>query len=91
MNIILQVKNIKCGGCANTISTKVMVFEGVTDVAVDIETGKVCIQGDEDKRSDYATGLTKLGYPEAGSVQGLKSAGARAKSFVSCAVGRVSD
>ena len=91
MNIILELENIKCSGCANTISTKVMVFKGVTDVAVDIETGKVSIQGDEDKRGDYATGLTKLGYPEAGSVQGLGSASAKAKSFVSCAVGRVSD
>ena len=91
MNIILDVENIKCGGCANTISTKVMVFEGVTDVAVDIEAGKVSIKGDEENRNDYAAGLAKLGYPETGSVQGLKSAGAKAKSFVSCAVGRASD
>ena len=91
MNIILDVENIKCGGCANTISTKVMVFEEVTDVAVDLEASKVSIQGDEEKRDDYAAGLAKLGYPETGSVQGLKSAGAKAKSFVSCAVGRASE
>jgi copper chaperone len=91
MNIILDVENIKCGGCANTINTKVMIFEGVTDVAVDIEAGKVSIQGDEEKWDNYAAGLAKLGYPETGSVQGLKSAGAKAKSFVSCAVGRAAD
>ena len=91
MNIILEVENIKCGGCANTISNKVGAFEGVTQVNVDIEAGKVSIQGDEDKRHDYAAGLAKLGYPEAGSVQGMKSAGAKAKSFVSCAVGRASN
>jgi len=91
MNIILEVENIKCGGCANTINNKVSAFEGVTQVDVDIEAGKVSILGDINRRDDYASGLAKLGYPEAGSVQGLKSASARAKSFVSCAVGRASD
>ena len=91
MNIVLEVENIKCGGCANTIKTKAIEFDGVTDVSVEIESGQVTIDGDEDRRDDYATGLAKLGYPEAGSVHGLESAGAKAKSFVSCAVGRMSD
>ena len=37
-----------------------------------------------------ATVLGKPGYPEKGSVEGLKAAAATAKSFVSCAVGRIS-
>ena len=91
MNMIFEVENIKCGGCANTIRTRVKAFDGVTDVSIDIDGGKVSIDGDESKRDDYATGLAKLGYPEIGSVHGLKSAGAKARSFVSCAVGRMSD
>ena len=39
MNIILEVENIKCGGCANTINNKIMFFEGVTDVAVGRTSG----------------------------------------------------
>ena len=91
MNIVIEVENIKCGGCANTISTKVKAFDGVSDMNVDIEAGKVSIEGDADKRDEYAAGLAKLGYPEVGSVAGLKSAGAKARSFVSCAVGRMAN
>jgi copper chaperone len=31
-----------------------------------------------------------MGYPESGSVEGMKAATAKAKSFVSCAIGKVS-
>ena len=34
--------------------------------------------------------LNSLGYPESGSTSGMASAKAKAKSFVSCAVGRLS-
>jgi copper chaperone len=30
-----------------------------------------------------------MGYPEVGSVEGMKAAAAKAKSFVSCAIGRI--
>ncbi len=89
MNIVIEVENIKCGGCANTIKTKMEVIEGIHSVEVDIEAGKVSIDGDESLRNDYTAALAKMGYPEVGSVQGLESAGAKAKSFVSCAVGRM--
>jgi copper chaperone len=39
-------------------------------------------------RGEVAAALARLGYPEKGSVEGLRSAAAAAKSFVSCAVGR---
>jgi len=34
--------------------------------------------------------LQELGYPERGTASGIGSAAAKAKSFVSCAIGRVS-
>jgi copper chaperone len=34
--------------------------------------------------------LKSMGYPEQGSVSGLNAGLANAKSFVSCAIGRVS-
>jgi copper chaperone len=30
-----------------------------------------------------------MGYPETGSVEGLKAAAMKARSFVSCAIGRI--
>lgn len=85
----IAVENIKCGGCANTICTKVLEQESVSSVDVDIEAGIVRIEGDEAFRDDIAMKLAHLGYPEVGSVEGLKAAAAKAKSFVSCAVGRM--
>lgn len=91
MNIEIEVENIKCGGCASTIINKLGNADDVLDVTVDIETGRVAIDGDSSKREQYAGILANIGYPEAGTVQGLGSAGAKAKSFVSCAVGRLNN
>ena len=33
--------------------------------------------------------LTRMGYPEVGSIEGVRAAAAKAKSFVSCAIGRI--
>jgi copper chaperone len=35
--------------------------------------------------------LLSLGYPEKGSVAGMEALKAKGKSFVSCAIGRMSD
>ncbi len=89
MSIEIIVENIKCGGCANTITTKLKELEGVNDVSVNIEEGKVSIDGNEAERDTYIAALAGMGYPEVDSVQGLGSVGAKAKSFVSCAIGRM--
>lgn len=85
----ISVENIKCGGCANSIRKQLLEEAGVTEVAVDVEQGSVSIEGDESNRAHIALVLAKMGYPEAGSVEGMKAAAAVAKSFVSCAVGRL--
>ena len=89
MNIEIAVENIKCGGCASTIINKLSNLDGVLEVDVDIEAGTVRIDGDSLRREEYAGLLSSIGYPELGSVQGLGSAGAKARSLVSCAVGRL--
>ena len=88
MNMVIEVENIKCGGCANSITGKLQSLPGVNAVEVDIEAGTVSIDGDESLRNDYTAALTGMGYPETGTVNGLGSATAKAKSFVSCAIGR---
>lgn len=88
MNYSVDVENIKCGGCANSIRTKLLADGRVSDVVVDIAAGRVAIDGDEAGRDEIVATLARLGYPEVGSVEGLKAAAAKAKSFVSCAVGR---
>ena len=86
----ISVENIKCGGCASTIKTRISELDTVDSCDVDVENGIVSIEGDEQHRAAVAARLLDLGYPESGTAEGLKAAKAKAKSFVSCAVGRMS-
>lgn len=86
----ISVENIKCGGCAGTITRRLNELDAVSDVQVDVETGVVSITGDESSKTEVTQLLLNLGYPESGTAEGLKAAKARAKSFVSCAVGKMS-
>ncbi|WP_238696311.1 heavy-metal-associated domain-containing protein [Thiomicrorhabdus sediminis] len=90
----LQVENIKCGGCAGNIKQSLSKLDGIESVAVDIEAGQVSCEfsADADQVAVLAQVKDKLlamGYPEQGSVEGLASVGAKAKSYVSCAIGKM--
>lgn len=89
MSYTVAVENIKCGGCANTIRGKLVEQQLAREVEVDIERGQVHVEGNPEWRDQVVTALARMGYPEVGSVEGLKSAAAKAKSFVSCAIGRI--
>lgn len=89
MKIEIQVENIKCGGCAGSIKKNLMADSRVTGVEIDIEQGIVNIESVGDAREDFGKALLKMGYPESGTAEGLIAAKAKAKSFVSCAVGKV--
>ncbi|HHH42581.1 MAG TPA: copper chaperone [Gammaproteobacteria bacterium] len=91
MSYEIEVDNIKCGGCAGTIVKRLGELEGVAAVDVNVEQGIVRIDGDESARAVVSALLATLGYPESGSTRGIASAKAKAKSFVSCAVGRFAD
>ncbi len=89
MTYEISVENIKCGGCAGTITKRLNALADVSDCQVDVESGTVTITGEDTNREAVATLLLKLGYPESGTAEGLKAATAKAKSFVSCAVGKM--
>lgn len=89
MSYSISVENIKCGGCASTITTRLAELDSVDECRVDVENGIVNIEGDEAARDSVAEKLLSLGYPETGTAEGIKAATAKAKSFVSCAVGRM--
>ena len=85
----ISVENIKCGGCAGTITKKINEIEGVNSTDVEVETGLVKIDAAGGLRETLVSNLLKLGYPETGTAAGIAAAKAKAKSFVSCAVGRI--
>jgi copper chaperone len=89
MNFQIRVENIKCGGCASTITSRLKALEGVTAVEVDIVQGMVSADAEEGLGELLTATLLNLGYPESGTAEGIAAAKAKAKSFVSCAVGRM--
>ncbi|MFC1589209.1 heavy-metal-associated domain-containing protein [Pseudomonadota bacterium] len=89
MNYEISVENIKCGGCAGTIIKKVNELDGVDSTEVEIEAGIVKVNANDGLRETLVATLLKHGYPETGTTEGMAAAKAKAKSFVSCAVGRI--
>ena len=82
----IEVENIKCGGCMNTIRQSIHKLQGVH--SVEIEENKTSLHIDaETSREVLVEKLAALGYPEIGNNNLLH----QAKSFVSCAIGRMSD
>ena len=87
MKTTLKIQNLKCGGCAHTIITKLNSLEGIKNVSVDTETNTVSFENELTIGVESTTTLlSKLGYPVDGDTNSI---GKKAKSFVSCAVGRL--
>lgn len=86
----IWIENLKCGGCANTIKKNVKEFSGVTSVIVSPEEEVITIahQVPLDLKAIKAR-LKQLGYPEKDSVEGFEKLTSNLKSYVSCAVGRL--
>lgn len=88
MNTTLYIQNLKCGGCANTIIKNVSTVELVSNVSVNVEENAVNFDlVNADKLEEVKLILKKIGYPEDGEANSL---GSKAKSYVSCAVGKMS-
>ena len=89
-SLIFDVENIKCGGCENTIRKGLSTIAGVSEVHIDGDQQCITLVANEADRGTIAEKLRSMGYPEQGSVAGLQSGLAQAKSMVSCAIGKVS-
>ena len=88
--IQVHVENIKCGGCEKSIVKGLNSIEGLSDIVIDRDQQLVKVTADESLREALVSKLKSMGYPEHGSVSGLDAGLANAKSFVSCAIGRIS-
>ncbi|WP_233861282.1 heavy-metal-associated domain-containing protein [Tenacibaculum piscium] len=82
----IYIENLKCGGCANTIINGLTAIQGVNEVKVDVEKSLVTLNATEESLILSKEKLAKLGYPEVGSENTVLH---KAKSFVSCAVGKI--
>lgn len=83
----LEILNLKCGGCANSIKKGILTIEGLDEVSVDIENSKVTVNTvDEVVVKKVKEKLSSMGYPEVGDANTVLH---KAKSFVSCATGKM--
>lgn len=84
----IEIENLKCGGCANSIKKGLQSIEGVNNVDVELESSKVIIDVNNSEVLDQVKEkLSSMGYPEVGDANTIVH---KAKSFVSCATGRMS-
>lgn len=88
MKTQIYIQNLKCGGCANTIIKNVSSVESVSNVTVNVEDNSVNFDlANNEKLEEIKLILKKIGYPEDGEANSL---GSKAKSYVSCAIGKMS-
>jgi copper chaperone CopZ len=84
----IEIVNLKCNGCVNTVKKGVLSIEGIETVDVDLDNSKVTIPTvDQNLIDEVKTKLSKMGYPEIGDANTMIH---KAKSFVSCATGKIS-
>ena len=80
----IEVENIKCGGCINSIKTALQKIATVSDVEINKETDTIIVNAETERELLIET-LSKIGYPE----KGQNSLIHKGKSFVSCAIGNM--
>ncbi len=87
METKIYIENLKCGGCAATIKKGISAIEGVSDINVIVDESLVEVTTTNDVIKTVKEKLSKMGYPEVGDVNSFLH---KAKSYVSCATGKMS-
>ena len=84
-----QVLNVKCGGCAGTLKSKLEPEFGKVDVDLEVMPRVITIYKEDIDEAKLREMLKSLGYPmvdeDLNFVEGIST---KAKSFVSCAIGK---
>lgn len=91
--VTYTVHNIKCGGCANTVKKALLEKYGEVEVNLEVEPRQVTLHKDENfDESEFRKTMKSLGYPLIDEKLGaFEAVGTKAKSFVSCAIGKMDE
>jgi copper chaperone len=85
-HLILELENLDCEGCANTIRRSLLRQPGVLSVHVEVKSARVNVSCEDDlDRAHVISLLENLGYPTLGRNTMLNMA--RAK--LSCEMGKI--
>ena len=87
MKTTLPIQNLKCGGCEATIFNKLSEITSVRNITIQQANNAVIFEHNSPNDIETVKNkLLKLGYPVVGEKNSL---GNKAKSYVSCAIGRL--
>ncbi len=87
MKTSISVQNLKCGGCATSIRSKLTELEYVSEVTVSVESAMVSfVHSDIDDALRVKRQLKDLGYP---SIDTKNARSAKVISFFSCTKGKI--
>ncbi len=85
-----EVLNVKCGGCAHTLTTTLEKEFGAVKVDLDVDPRVITVDIDPAQEPVLKSKLKKLGYPFAtDDLNSIDAITTTAKSYVSCAIGKV--
>jgi len=85
-----EVLNVKCAGCANTVKKALLKQFGEVEVNLDIEPRQITLDIQEQNIQSLRDKLKSLGYPMSDeNLDTIEKITTNAKSFVSCAIGKI--
>lgn len=87
MRTTIYIQNLKCKGCEATIISKLSESRSLSEIVVNHEVESVSFDHHSNKDLESVRHiLESIGYPLQGEENKL---GSKAKSYISCAIGRV--
>jgi copper chaperone len=91
METKIKIDHLKCDGCAATIKKSLFKIKGIEAVIILPDTEEVFISYKDHLSLKLAKDeLRRLGYPETGTTQGIEKITGNIRSYISCAVGKIS-
>jgi copper chaperone CopZ len=83
----IEIQNLKCEGCGKTITNGLSKIRGIQNVQVHVSESVLSFESSSfESLTTAKKQLIKLGYPPVGEKNSL---GTKAKSYVSCAIGKI--
>jgi len=90
MKQTFNVKNVKCAGCASTLKKSLLEEFGEVEVNLDVKPQQITLEIGEENLEALKLKLRSLGYPlTIDELNSFQTVGTTAKSFLSCAIGKM--
>ncbi|WP_394973033.1 heavy-metal-associated domain-containing protein [uncultured Croceitalea sp.] len=87
MKTILEIQNLKCGGCENTIRKKLSKLHFINNLNINLEESAISFAPiSREETTLVALKLSEMGYPVRDETNSLAK---KVKSYMSCAIGRI--